>query len=96
MSESISFTDSISKISPQNLDESVSFTDSISKTAPQNLDESISFTDSISRFKGDGINLDESISFTDFVGKTAHLEMPFLLCQILFLQMYECKFKENK
>ena len=34
--------------------------------------------------------------FITLQAKTAHLDLPFLLCQILFLQMYECKFKEKK
>ena len=44
LSESISFTDSISNTPGVNLTESVSLTDSISKTADVNLSESVSLT----------------------------------------------------
>jgi len=67
LSESISFTDSISKTSPVNLSESVSLTDSISETRVKKvaLSESVSLTDSIS--KTSPVNLTESVTLADSV-----------------------------
>ncbi|SVE49097.1 uncharacterized protein METZ01_LOCUS501951, partial [marine metagenome] len=70
LSESISFTDSISTADAyvQSISESVSFTDSISKTPSVNLSESVSLTDSVA--KSADVNLSESVSLTDSIAKS--------------------------
>ena len=70
LTESVSFTDSISKTAPQNLTESVAFTDSISKTAESvNLSESQRYRstdlDIKDRLVSKVENLTESVSLTD-------------------------------
>jgi len=72
LSESISFTDSISEAAGVNLTESVSLTDSISKTPGVNLSESVSLTDSVA--KSTGLNLSTCqycISYSEFIYNTS-------------------------
>jgi len=73
LSESISFTDSISRAAGVNLSESVRLTDSISKSAGVNLSESVSLTDSIS--KTAGVILSDTVSLTDSISKTAGVNL---------------------
>ena len=73
LSESISFTDSISKAAGVNLSESVSLTDSIAKSAGVNLSESVI----VDRFdsKAAGVNLSETVSLTDSISKSAGVNL---------------------
>jgi len=73
LSESISFTDSISKAADVNLSETVLLTDSISKTAGVNLTESVSLTDSISKVAG--VNLSDTVLLTDSIAKSAGVNL---------------------
>ena len=80
ISESISFTDSITYVSKDQiaLSESVSLTDSTSTGGTANLSESVSLTDSTST--GGTANLSESVSLTDSTSTGAvsytHLTLP--------------------
>jgi len=73
ISESISFTDSISKTSSVNLTESITLADSISKTADVNLSDTVLLTDSIS--KTAGVNLSDTVLLTDSISKAAGVNL---------------------
>jgi len=78
LSESISFTDSISTADTyvQSISESVSLTDSISKINQQNLTDTIGFTDRISYPQ----NLTETIGFTDSISKINQQNLTDTIC----------------
>jgi len=61
LTDTILFTDSVSKINQQNLTDTIGFTDRISY--PQNLTDTILFTDSVSKINQQ--NLTETVSLTD-------------------------------
>ena len=75
LSESISFTDSISTADTyvRSISESISFTDDVAKSASstQAISELISFTDDVAKARSSTQAISELISFTDDVAKTA-------------------------
>jgi len=73
LSESISFTDSISEAAGVNLSESISLADSISKAAGVNLSDSVSLTDSVS--KAAGVNLSDTVLLTDSISNAAGVNL---------------------